>query len=163
MENLYAPWRSAYFSEKVDGCVFCHISCNKDDDHIQKVFYRDLVCFGVMNKYPYTPGHIMLIPHTHVDVPLLLPQKEWLHIQVLAQKCITMLLDGFGAQGVNMGINIKRSAGAGIPDHLHIHLVPRWNGDTNFITAVADTRIYGVDFEDIYEKIKTLAQEFLVL
>lgn len=160
MESLYAPWRSAYFSQKVDGCVFCNISANEHKDSEHKVFYRDNLCFGVMNKYPYTPGHCMLIPHEHIDSPECLNEDTWLHIHKLSRHLSTALLNGFGAQGVNMGINIKSSAGAGIPEHLHIHFVPRWRGDTNFITTIADTRIYGVDFEKIYTDIKKLCTQY---
>ncbi|MGP1451085.1 MAG: HIT family protein [Wolinella sp.] len=156
MENIYAPWRSAYFGEVRDGCVFCNISKNPNEDDMQKVFYRDELAFAVMNKYPYTPGHFMIIPHMHVDSPVLLPEETWLHLNALVRRGVG-LLEEFGAHGVNYGINIKQSAGAGIPAHLHLHLVPRWGGDTNFITSISDSRVYGVDFEEIFQKIKALA------
>ncbi|CAE09577.1 HIT family protein [Wolinella succinogenes] len=158
METIYAPWRSAYFGEeKIKGCVFCHLSETPHQDEEHKVFYRDDLCLAVMNKFPYTPGHFMIIPHAHVDTPTLLSEESWLHLSRLAQKGVA-LLEAFGAHGVNYGINIKRSGGAGIPDHLHLHLVPRWSGDTNFITAIGDSRIYGVDFEGIFQSIKKLSK-----
>ena len=103
----------------------------------------------------------MLSPLTHADSPTLLEDSHWLHLNTLARALCALLIDGYGAQGVNMGINIRQSAGAGIPDHLHLHFVPRYRGDTNFITAIADSRVYGVDFEHIFTRIKQLSDTFL--
>ncbi|MFP4332338.1 MAG: HIT family protein [Campylobacterales bacterium] len=160
MEYIYAPWRSEYFSEKKEGCVFCSISQNPSLDEKQGVFYRDKNCFMVMNRYPYTPGHFMIIPHAHIDSPLGLDDEVWIEMSLLCKKSVE-ILERFGANGVNTGINIKQVAGAGIPDHLHIHMVPRFRGDTNFITSISDTRVYGVDFESVYQKIKTITKEVL--
>lgn len=162
LSHVYAPWRSGYFTnDSTSECVFCEIANNAQNDTENHVFYRDSVCFGVMNRYPYTPGHFMIIPHRHLDTPTLLPKGEWLHVHELSQKAICML-EEYGASGVNMGINIKSSAGAGIPQHLHLHFVPRFESDTNFITAISDTRVYGVDFNAIYTKILNLAKKHLV-
>lgn len=184
--NLYSPWRSPYFSESGSNeCIFCVISQKifqvgnsshttrdsthrkpiiphalTDTDKEYHVFYKDSLCFGIMNLYPYTPGHFMLIPHAHVDSPSDLSQDSWLHLSTLSQKAITML-EEYGADGVNMGINIKKAAGAGIPKHLHLHFVPRFAGDTNFITAIGNTRVYGVEFEKIFDKITQLAKQYL--
>ncbi|RDU73476.1 HIT domain-containing protein [Helicobacter aurati] len=124
------------------------------------VFYNDSLCYAVMNLYPYTPGHFMLIPHTHVDSPSLLSQETWLHLSKLSQKAIAML-EEYGADGINMGINIKQAAGAGIPKHLHVHFVPRFTGDTNFITAIGNTRVYGVEFARIFDRMVELAKKYL--
>ncbi len=159
-DNLYSPWRSGYFSHDLVDCVFCAISSQNDKDKQNHVFYRDSICFGVMNLYPYTPGHFMLIPHKHVDSPTLLSQDEWLHINMLSQKAINML-EEYGASGINMGINIRQAAGAGIPKHLHLHFVPRFLGDTNFITAISNARVYGVNFDEIFDKITCLAKKYL--
>ncbi len=159
--NIYAPWRSEYFSTTSSNeCTFCLISNTKDYDIKNHVFYRDSICFGVMNKYPYTPGHFMIIPHRHIDTPTLLSKDEWLHINKLSQLAICML-EEYGANGINMGINIKQAAGAGIPNHLHIHFVPRFEGDTNFITTIGDSRIYGIDFDSIFDKILSLSKKHL--
>lgn len=154
--NIYAPWRSHYFTEKTDGCVFCAISQNTQDDFKNKIFYRDEICFAVMNLYPYNPGHFMIIPHKHVDTPSLLNEKEWSSISILSKKAIS-LLEEFGALGVNFGINIKSAAGAGIPNHLHLHFVPRFNNDTNFITSIGGARVYGMEFDFIFDKISKLS------
>lgn len=161
MDYLYAPWRDTYFTEKKEGCVFCHISTHPDLDEKHHVLYRDEHCFIVMNRFPYTPGHFMVIPHYHTDAIEALDEEVWLHLSGIVLKCTKMLKVGFHAQGVNLGMNLGKSAGAGIAEHVHYHIIPRWVGDTNFITTIADTRVYSSDFEKIYQKIKTLIPEFL--
>jgi len=157
---LYAPWRDEYVtSERIDGCVFCHISKNDEED--LHILYKDEFCFIVMNKYPYTPGHFMIIPHTHTDKLEELDANVWIHMSSLAQKCVRLLKDGFNAQGVNIGMNLGESAGAGIAEHIHMHLVPRWSRDTNFITSIANNRVYSTDFEKIYKKIKSLIPKYI--
>ncbi|MEA1892132.1 MAG: HIT domain-containing protein [Campylobacterota bacterium] len=161
-EILYAPWREEYVTnKKIDGCVFCYISEHKDDDSELHVLYRDKYCFIVMNRYPYTPGHFMIIPHLHTDKLEELPSETWVHMSALAQKCVGLLKDVVHAQGVNIGMNLGKAGGAGIAEHIHMHLVPRWERDTNFITSIADTRVYSSDFELIYKKLKTQIQKYI--
>jgi len=159
---LYAPWRDNYVAgAKVDKCVFCHISENSQlDEKENKVLYRDEVCFVVMNRYPYTPGHFMIIPHKHLQALEELPEDEWLHISRLARRGVKLLRKKFGATGVNIGMNLGESAGAGIAEHIHLHLVPRFNRDTNFITTIAQTRVYSTDFEKIYRDFLSVAREY---
>lgn len=159
---LYAPWRNDYIAgEKIDGCVFCHISTHAEDDESLHVLYRDEHCFVVMNRYPYTPGHFMIIPHCHTDALEALSPAVWLHMSTLAQKGVRMLKEGFGAHGVNIGMNLGKAGGAGIAEHIHLHLVPRWERDTNFITAIAHTRVYSMDFEKIYDRLKQESKNYL--
>lgn len=160
MQHLYAPWRDEYIKQKPSGCVFCKIYAYSDLDE-NFVFYKDEKCFGVMNLYPYTPGHIMFVPKSHVDCIVSLPQDDWLHISQLAQRAVKMLREGFGAQGVNLGMNLGVQAGAGIAEHVHLHLVPRFQRDTNFITSIANARVYPTDFHAVFEKIKLLAKDYL--
>ncbi|MCV6608019.1 MAG: HIT domain-containing protein [Campylobacterales bacterium] len=161
MENLYAPWRTDYITgEKIEGCVFCHISKNKELDKKHHVLYRDEICFVVMNKYPYTPGHFMIIPHEHTDSLENLNSEYWLHISTLAQKGVRLLKEGFKSQGVNLGMNLGVCGGAGIAEHIHLHLVPRFPRDTNFITAIGDSRVYSTDFERIYKEILELSKDY---
>ena len=161
-EILYAPWRDEYVTnDKIEGCVFCHISSHEKDGSDLHVLYRDKHCFIVMNKYPYTPGHFMIIPHLHTDKLEELESETWLHMSALAQKCVRLLKEGFGAHGVNIGMNLGSAGGAGIAEHIHMHLVPRFNRDTNFITSIADTRVYSTDFEKIYKKIKSLIPKYI--
>lgn len=162
MDNiLYAPWRTEYISgEKCEGCVFCHISENSDRDEEHHVLYRDEDCFVVMNLYPYTPGHFMIIPHHHTDALEALDANTWLRMSALAQRGVRLLKESFGAHGVNIGMNLGRTAGAGIAEHIHLHLVPRWERDTNFITSIAQTRVYSTDFEIIYRRLKEKSYYF---
>ena len=159
---LYAPWRSEYIGSKdIKGCAFCHISSHKEDDSDLHVLYRDEYCFIVMNKYPYTPGHFMVIPHMHTDKLEALPNEIWLHVSDLAQKSVRLLKEGFHADGVNIGMNLGESAGAGIAEHIHLHIVPRWQKDTNFMTSIASTRVYSTDFEKIYYHLKELIPTYI--
>jgi len=157
---LYAPWRDEYVSnKKIEGCVFCHIS--KHDEEDLHILYKDEHCFIVMNKYPYTPGHFMIIPHFHTDALENLDPEVWLHMTADSQKGVKLLKEGFGAQGVNLGMNLGKAGGAGIAEHIHLHLVPRWERDTNFITSIAQTRVYSTDFEKVYQKILHLIPQYL--
>lgn len=159
---LYAPWRDEYITNtKIEGCVFCHISKNAQDDKELHVLYRDELCFMVMNKYPYTPGHFMIIPNHHTDKLEELDSETWLHMSSLAQKGVKLLKEVLNAKGVNIGMNLGSAGGAGIAEHIHMHLVPRWERDTNFITAIADTRVYSTDFEKIYKKIKSQLPKYI--
>ena len=161
MDYMYAPWRSAYFTERSEGCVFCHITEHPECDTEHHVLYRDEHCFIVMNRYPYSPGHFMVIPHHHTDALEELSPETWLHLSLIAQRCVKMMKEGFGAQGANLGMNLGKSGGAGIAEHIHYHIIPRWLGDTNFITTVAHTRVYGTDFEAIYSTMKALVPKYI--
>jgi len=158
---LYAPWRDEYVTNrKIEGCVFCHISTHEEED--LGILYKDEYCFMVMNKYPYTPGHFMIIPHTHTDKLEELDPEVWLHMSALAQRGVKLLKEGLNAQGVNIGMNLGKAGGAGIAEHIHMHLVPRWERDTNFITSIAQTRVYSTDFNKIYKKIKSLIPTYII-
>jgi len=158
---LYAPWRDEYItSKKIEGCVFCYISKHIDSDRDLYVLYRDDKCFVVMNRYPYTPSHFMIIPHSHTDKLEELDSEVWLHISALAQKGVRLLKEGLGAQGVNIGMNLGKAAGAGIAEHIHMHILPRWIGDTNFITTIGETRVYSTDFQKRYEEILSLVPKY---
>lgn len=161
MDRLYAPWRTEYLTgEKIEGCVFCHIVNHPEKSKELHVLYRDTDCFAVMNKYPYTPGHFMVIPNLHTDKLEDLDPAIWAKMSLLAQKGVVLLKEVLGAKGVNLGMNLGASAGAGIAEHIHLHLVPRWDKDTNFITAISDARVYGTDFEKTYEKLLEKASEY---
>ncbi len=162
MEYLYAPWRSEYVTgKKVEGCVFCHISKNPYMDEEHYVLYRDEVCFMVMNRYPYNPGHFMIIPHYHTDALENLEDDIWIKMSSLAKKSVKMMKEGFGAVGVNIGMNLGSAAGAGISEHIHLHIVPRWQRDTNFITTIGKTRVYSTEFLKVYYKIKDMLPKYI--
>lgn len=156
MESLYAPWREEYVTniKNIDGCVFCHASKTNDEDEELGILYKDEYCFVVMNKYPYAPGHFMIIPHSHTEKLEDLDPNIWLHMNKLAYEGVKLIKEVVNAQGVNIGINLGQAAGAGIAEHLHLHLVPRWNRDTNFMTSISGNRVYSSDFSRIYNEMK---------
>jgi diadenosine tetraphosphate (Ap4A) HIT family hydrolase len=159
MDRLYAPWRREYHLEKREGCVFCGIRDSKEDEE-NFVFYRDEICYFVMNKFPYNPGHFMIIPNKHTSNLEDLNELEICHISKMAQKGV-MILKEWGATGINVGFNLGFDAGAGIPEHIHMQLVPRFKRDTNFITTISETRVYSADFDKIFDEIKTIAKGML--
>jgi len=160
MDRLYAPWRREYHITKRSGCVFCDIANSPEFDDENEVFYRDEICFFVMNRYPYNPGHFMIIPNRHIKNYEDLTDKEASHIAIMAKKACTILKE-FGADGINMGWNLGFDAGAGIPDHIHLQIVPRFKRDTNFMTTIFETRVYSADFRKIYKEIKEIAKKIL--
>jgi len=166
MQRLYSPWRSDYVSsqkEKIEGCVFCHIVKTLDDDENLGVLYRHKDFFVVMNKYPYAPAHFMIIPNLHTDKLEDLDPHIWANMNLIAQKGVKLLKDTVNAQGVNIGMNLGEIGGAGIAQHIHLHLVPRWMGDTNFITTIGETRVYSTEFKKIYKRLKQEAPKYFEL
>ncbi len=163
MERLYAPWRFEYVTEeKIDGCVFCHILQDKESDEKLGVVFRDENCYVVMNKYPYSPGHLMIIPNVHTDKIEDLDDGDWIDISLRVKQATKMVKDLLNAEGVNIGMNLSKAAGAGIAEHVHYHVVPRWLGDTNFITSIGNTRIYPVDFDKIYRTLKDNSLKYFI-
>ncbi|WP_103600558.1 HIT family protein [Campylobacter concisus] len=153
MQHLCAPWRSEYFSAKKDSCVFCDV-VNSDDDDKNGVLFRAKHCFGIMNLYPYSPGHFMIIPNQHTDKIEELDEQTWFEMSKFVRLGVEILKKELYANGVNIGMNLGKAAGAGIAEHVHYHLVPRWNGDTNFITTISDVRVNGTPFHPLFEKLK---------
>jgi len=161
MQYLYAPWRDEYIKDaKPKGCVFCHIARNCDEDEKHGVLFRAKNYFIVMNKYPYTPGHFMVIPNAHIQNLDAVAPHLWLQMSDAVKKSADLLKETFHPAGINLGMNIGDAAGAGIAEHLHYHIVPRWAKDTNFITTIADTRVYSTDFESVYKKLKKAFEGF---
>lgn len=163
MDHLYAPWRSTYFTQKVDGCVFCNIVQHPEQDKELGVLFRDTHCFAVMNRYPYTPGHFMIIPNNHTDAIETLDEETWIQMSNHVQTGVRMLKNGLGAFGVNIGMNLGQDAGAGIAEHVHYHLVPRWGRDTNFITSIGGARVYGIEFEKLYNDLLAMVPDYFDL
>jgi diadenosine tetraphosphate (Ap4A) HIT family hydrolase len=162
MQHLYAPWRDEYINgEKIEGCVFCHIAKSSEDEK-NYVLYKDEHCFISMNLYPYTPGHIMVIPNKHTDSVEELDEDVWLHISLIVRKCVKMFKEELGYKGVNIGMNLGEAAGAGIPEHIHYHIVPRYQKDTNFITTIANTRVYSTNIDEMYQKLKDKINSYLI-
>lgn len=162
MEHLYAPWRYDYVSDKkIKECVFCHIVKNLDDEK-SKVIFSDEYCYVVMNKFPYSPGHIMVIPYFHTSKLEDLDEKIWFQMGLRVKQAVKLIKETMNAEGCNIGMNLGKSAGAGIEQHIHYHIMPRWIGDTNFITSIGETRVYSANFDEIYQKLKNSAFKYFL-
>ncbi|OSS42202.1 HIT family protein [Desulfurella amilsii] len=157
MKTLWAPWRMAYIlsEKKPEDCVFCNAFRERKDEE-NYVLFRSKHCFVIMNIYPYNPGHIMVVPNRHIDHIKLLNEQERADIFQVMQTFCNILETAFKPNGFNIGMNIGSTAGAGIADHIHFHIVPRWNGDTNFISTVCDTKVISESLRQTYNKIKEL-------
>jgi ATP adenylyltransferase len=140
MERLWAPWRMTYIGDpRSDGCVFCAQAGKSDEEAL--IVHRGERCYAVLNLYPYGSGHLMIVPFRHVAAPGDLDADERMEIWDLQVQALQALESALGAQGYNVGFNLGKAAGAGIEDHLHMHVVPRWIGDTNFMPVLADVRV----------------------
>ena len=143
MERLWSPWRMEYILANKDEpegseCVFCRIQRGEESE---RVLTRSNLGFVVLNRYPYSPGHILVIPDRHVGDLEELDDEESLDLQRLLRRAVKALREEMAPHGFNIGMNLGRIAGAGLPDHLHWHVVPRWSGDTNFMPVVGQTRV----------------------
>ncbi len=154
MQQLYASWRMSYIeAPKHEGCIFCDFPAeHKDDEHF--IVHRGESCFVIMNLYPYNPGHMMVIPYRHTNVYESLTDSEALEMHSLTSKAIRVLKTVMHPDGFNMGINLGRTAGAGVDGHLHRHIVPRWNGDNNFMPVLGETRVISDAIENSWRRIK---------
>lgn len=156
MEHLWAPWRMAYIDsggEKDGGCIFC-VKAAEDNDAENLILHRGERCFVLMNLYPYNNGHLMIAPYVHVPSIEELDAPTLTDIMTTAQQCLAALRDAMHPHGYNMGINQGTTAGAGIADHVHFHIVPRWNGDTNFMPVLADVKVMPDYLENTYRQLK---------
>ena len=134
MKKLWAPWRAEYIlGPKEKGCLLCRVS-QEDKDEENFVLWRGELGLVMLNRFPYNTGHLMVVPYRHQSLLENLDAKESLEMMQLAQRCIRVLKVAMKPQGFNLGINIADIAGAGIADHVHMHIVPRWSGDTNFMS-----------------------------
>lgn len=160
MHTLWAPWRIDYIlSEKSTGCIFCEKSSASSADDENFVLYRGTSAFVLMNIYPYNNGHLMIAPYAHVPSLAALPPDQLAEVFRLTQLCERALQCAFQPEGFNIGINLGKAAGAGIETHLHVHIVPRWNGDTNYMTAISRTRVIPQALEDAYRALRPAFQD----
>ncbi len=152
---MWAPWRMAYVSAEHGGshdgpsCVFCSLVA-QDDDERTYILHRGRHAFVIMNLYPYNNGHLMMVPYAHVDSLRDVDPEALAEMMQLAQRAQAVLEERMRPQGFNLGINQGRAAGAGIADHVHMHIVPRWVGDTNFMPVLGDTRIMPQHLDETY-------------
>ena len=154
MDRIWAPWRMNYIeSSKKPGCVFCQKSQSKKDKK-NLVLYRGMETFILMNLYPYTNGHLMIAPYLHTSDVNELAEIANKEIMQFAKDCVNILKSKLGAEGFNFGANLGKVAGAGIDQHIHYHIVPRWSGDTNFMPVISDTKVMIEKLNKTWERLK---------
>ncbi len=155
MKRLMAPWRSGYVTGASGGdeCVLCEIGAREEMDRENFVLHRDGGIYVVLNRYPYINGHMMVVPGRHVADLSGLEEEELSTMVRLLVRCEKALVEGMNCMGINGGWNIGGCAGAGIEGHVHIHILPRWLGDTNFLTTVGETRVLSMSLEESYARL----------
>ena len=155
MDHLWTPWRYAYVStaDKASGCIFCELP-NLGDEAQARIVYRGQRCYIVLNAFPYTPGHVMVVPYQHLDELQKLSAAAAGEMIELAQKMERTLRGLYSPDGVNLGMNIGKAAGAGVAGHIHLHVLPRWLADSNFISVVGETRILPETLESTYTRLR---------
>ncbi|MCL6629142.1 MAG: HIT domain-containing protein [Armatimonadetes bacterium] len=160
MERLWAPWRMKYIEEgsKVEGCIFCMFPAELEDRK-NLILYRGAKSFIMLNSFPYNPGHLMVAPYKHTADLYELTDEELLDVDHLVRFSIRLLSATMQPDGFNLGVNLGRTAGAGIVDHVHWHIVPRWNGDTNFMPVIGETKVLPESLEATYDKLKRKIDE----
>jgi ATP adenylyltransferase len=153
-DKLWAPWRIEYITNpKEEGCFFCQYP-RENDDQKRLILYRGKHSFVIMNYYPYNNGHLMIAPYQHTSELAELTAQERLEIFTLLDKAVTILRETMQAEGFNIGLNLGAVAGAGVKDHLHFHIVPRWQGDTNFMPVLGHTKVISEGLRETYLKLR---------
>jgi ATP adenylyltransferase len=161
LAHLNAPWRMEYIeqAERVQGCIFCAKPCEGEDcDRKNYIVHRGTHCFIILNAFPYNSGHLMVIPYQHTADLAALPPEAYLEMMRLAAFAVDALTRVMCPDGYNLGMNLGRAGGAGIAEHLHLHVVPRWVGDTNFMTTVAEARVLPESLERTWDKVREVFQ-----
>ena len=155
MDYLWTPWRYRYVADpdKDEGCVFCRVLA-ANDDAVTKIVHRGRLNFVILNLYPYTTGHSMVVPYKHVPDLAACDAETLAEMMQLAQRLQVALAHVYHPEGFNLGMNMGRCAGAGVSGHVHMHVLPRWAGDTNFMTVVGETRLHPEDLEQTYAKLR---------
>jgi ATP adenylyltransferase len=161
MEHLWAPWRNLYVVQiaGATGDVFAEIARSSDDE-ANHVLARGKSCFAVLNLYPYATGHLMVVPYRAVQDIDDLGDDETLELMTMLKRLKAAVTQAYHPHGFNVGINIGAAAGAGIESHLHVHLVPRWRNDANFMSTVAQTRVHPNDLASVYQEIRKALGNF---
>jgi ATP adenylyltransferase len=162
MDYLWTPWRYAYITtatknEPAGGCIFCELP--KLSDPEAKIVHRGKHCFVILNSFPYTSGHVMIVPFAHLDELSKLPEPAAHEMMDLSQRMERVLRQIYSPDGINLGMNIGRAAGAGVAGHVHMHVLPRWVGDTNFMTVTGETRVLPETLEVTYKRIRAALEK----
>jgi len=160
MENLWAPWRMRYIESVEDekGCIFCD-KPEEENDRENLILFRSDFSFIIMNKFPYNNGHLLIVPYRHEADFMNLSDDELKDINRLIKKSYSALGEALRPHGINIGVNLGRVAGAGIENHIHYHIVPRWDGDTNFMPVIGQTKVISQGLEETYDKLFSLLNE----
>jgi ATP adenylyltransferase len=158
VDRLFSPWRHTYVtrSEEADSCVFCDAAQTEQGRAL--IVFDGQTCYVILNLYPYNSGHLMVVPRRHVASLVHLTPAELTEMAELSRRCEMTLTEAYAPQGINLGMNLGRPAGAGIVDHLHVHLVPRWTGDTNFMTIVGNVRVLPEELPRTAERLRPIFQ-----
>jgi ATP adenylyltransferase len=157
MKQLWAPWRMELVSknEPQQGCIFCDLP-KSTDDRANLILGRSQRTFAILNRFPYNNGHLMVVPYSHVGEPSGLSPEENGELAEMVRVALRLVGKGYGPQGYNVGMNLGRVAGAGIADHLHWHVVPRWGGDTNFMPVLGDTKVMPEHLRASWDRLRPL-------
>ncbi|MBN1818493.1 MAG: HIT domain-containing protein [Sedimentisphaerales bacterium] len=159
-KNLWAPWRMEYIrglGEKTD-CFLCDYVSSPDKDADHHVLWRTERSLVVFNRFPYNNGHMLIAPRRHIGELEQADEAELLELMTLTRDCQQVLHRAISPQGFNVGINFGRCAGAGLPEHLHLHIVPRWNGDTNYMAVCAQTDVISQSMSELYQRLREISQ-----
>lgn len=154
-DRLWAPWRIGYVQSQKEGCFLCEALKRKDDSE-SLIVVRRALCFAILNRFPYNNGHLLVAPNHHKTMMKDLEHEERDELMELVDESVDALREALNPHGFNIGINLGRVAGAGVPEHLHIHIVPRWDGDTNFMPILADTKVISQSLEELYDLLRPL-------
>jgi ATP adenylyltransferase len=154
MDYLWTPWRYAYVTaaEKATACIFCDLP-KAGDDAKARIVHRGQHCYMVLNTFPYTPGHVMIVPFAHLDELQKLPAEAAGEMMELSQRMEGVLRQLYSPDGINLGMNIGKAAGAGVAGHIHMHVLPRWVADANFVSVVGETRILPETLEMTWRRV----------
>ena len=155
MDYLWTPWRYAYVAAPSStGCIFCDLP-KAGNDAQARIVYRGHDCYIVLNTFPYTPGHVMVVPFAHLDELQKLPVEAAHEMMNLSQKMERLLRRLYTPDGINLGMNIGKAAGAGVAGHIHMHVLPRWVADANFVSVIGETRVLPESLEITYKRIRS--------
>lgn len=154
LQRLWAPWRFGYIAggERLDGCPFCVLP-QRDDDRASLILHRGAHSYVIFNAYPYNPGHLMVVPYEHEAAVEELDDEAAAELWWLGRRTVAALKERLGCRGINLGMNLGAAGGAGIAEHVHLHVVPRWPGDTNFISVIGAARVLPRALEELYDEL----------
>ena len=154
MDYLWTPWRYAYVTgaTQATSCIFC--SAPKESDQKALIVHRGTHCYVILNTYPYTNGHVMIVPYAHLDELQKLPPEAATEMMALSQRMESVLRSLYRPDGINLGMNVGKAAGAGVAGHIHMHILPRWIADANFVSVIGETRVLPESLDVTWQRIR---------